>query len=83
MIYDEDISKIAVSSKFPLGKKDFKHFIGYKDDGNIRQLCIIFPKISINKINFNETKYMPFLIKDDELRKNIMKSDTESEIAPK
>ena len=83
MIYDEDISKIAVSSKFPLGKKDFKHFIGYKDDGNIKQLCIIFLKISINKINFNETKYMLFLIKDDELRKNIMTSDTKSEIAPK
>ena len=62
MIYDEDISKIAVSSKFPLGKKDFKHFSGYKDDGNIRQLCIIFPKISISKINFNETKYMLFLM---------------------
>ena len=27
-----DINKIVVSKKFPFDKKDFKYFIGYKDN---------------------------------------------------
>ena len=31
MIDNIDTNKIVVSNKIPFGKKDFKHFIGYKD----------------------------------------------------
>ena len=31
LINDIDKNKIIVSNKFPPGKQDFKHFIGYKD----------------------------------------------------
>ena len=33
----------------------------------IRPLCIFFPKMSAYRKDFDETKYMSFLIKDDEL----------------
>ena len=35
-------AKVVVSNKFIFGKQDFKYFIGYKDDKEIRPLCI-FP----------------------------------------
>ena len=38
-----------VSNKFPFGKQDFKYFIGYKDNKEIRSLCIFFPETSIYK----------------------------------
>ena len=47
LINDSDINEIVVSNKFPFGKQDFKYFIGYKDDKQIRPLCIFFPEISI------------------------------------
>ena len=35
-INDIDINEIVVSNnKFPLGKKDFKYFIGYKDNKDL------------------------------------------------
>ena len=64
------INKIVVSSKLPFGKQDFKHFIGYKDAKKITPLCIFCPKISIYKKDFDKTKCMYFLIKDNE---NLMK----------
>ena len=33
-----DINKVVVSNKFPFGKQDFKYFIGYKDNKEIRPL---------------------------------------------
>ena len=48
-------------------KKGFKYFIGYKDAGKNRPLCIFFPKMSAYRRDFDETKYIPFLIKDDKL----------------
>ena len=37
-----NINKIVVSNRFPFGKRDFKYFIGYKDNKEIRPLCIFF-----------------------------------------
>ena len=65
-IKNVDINKIVVSNKVSFGKKGFKYFIGYKD-AKIRPLCIFLPKMSAYRRDFDETKYMSFLIKDDEL----------------
>ena len=48
-------------------KKGFKYFIGYKDAEKNRPLCIFSPKMSAYRRDFDETKYIPFLIKDDKL----------------
>ena len=61
-----DIDKVIVSNKVSFGENGFKYFIGYKDDNKIRPLCIYLPKMSAYRKNFNETKYMSFLIKYDE-----------------
>ena len=62
-----DINKIVVSNKFSFDKNDFKYFIGYKDSKKVRPLCILLPKMSAYRRNFDDTKYMSFLIKDDKL----------------
>ena len=36
MINEIDVNQIVVSSKPPFSKKDFKYFIGFKDDKRIR-----------------------------------------------
>ena len=50
-------------------KKGFKFFIGYKDAKKIGPLCILLPKMSAYRKDFDETKSMSFSIKDDELLK--------------
>ena len=45
----------------------FKYFIGYKDGKKVRLLSILLPKTSGYRRDFDETKYMTFLIKDVEL----------------
>ena len=62
-----DINKLVVSSKVSFGKKGFKCFTGYKDTKKIRPLCIFLPKISAYRKDDDETKYMSFSIKHDEL----------------
>ena len=62
-----DINKIVVSNKISYGKNDFKYFIGYKDAKRIRPLCILLPKISAYRRNFNKTKCVSFLTKDEKL----------------
>ena len=43
-------------------------FIAYKDDfEKIMPLCIMLSKMSANRRDFDETKYMPSLIKDNKL----------------
>ena len=59
------INKIVVSNKFSFGKEDFKYFIGYKDNKEIRPLCIFFPEMSIYKRYSDKTKCMYFMIKDE------------------
>ena len=56
-----------VSIKFPFGKKSLRCYIGYKDNEQEVPLCIMLPKTSGHRKKFDETKYMSFLIKDDEL----------------
>ena len=84
-----DINKIVVSNNVSFSKKGFKYFIGYKDAKKIRPLCIFLPKVSAYRKDFDETKCMSFLIKDDELLeryneiwdkvKNIVKKESFSE----
>ena len=62
-----DINKIVVSEKTFFGKKSSKYFTGYKDARKTRPLCIFLPKISVYRRDFYGTKYMSFLIKDDEV----------------
>ena len=63
-----DNNKIEVSNKLSFRKKGFKYFIGYKDP-KIRPLCIFLPKKSAYRKEFDGTKHMSFLIKDDKLLK--------------
>ena len=53
-----DINKIVLSNQFTFGKQDFKCFIGYKDNKEIRPLCIFFPEMSIYKRYSGKTKCM-------------------------
>ena len=48
-------------------KKGFKYFIDYKYAKKIRPLCIFLPKMSAYRKEFDETKDMPSLTKDNEL----------------
>ena len=41
-INDVDINEIVISNKFPFGQQDFKYFIGYKDNKEIRTLYICY-----------------------------------------
>ena len=67
MIDDIDIHKSIVSSKVSFGKKGFKCFIACKDNEKVKPSQIMLPKMSEYRRNFNETKYMSFLMKDNEL----------------
>ena len=58
---------MVLSIKVSVGKKGFNYFIGYKDAKKITPLCMLLPKMSTYKGNFDETKYMSFLIKNDKL----------------
>ena len=64
-----DINEVIVSNKVSFGKKGFKFFIVNKDAKKIRPLCILLSKMSAYRKDFDETKSMSFLIKDDELLK--------------
>ena len=66
-IKNVDIDKIVVSNKVSFDKKGFKYFIGYKNAKKIRLLCIFLTKMSAYRKEFDETKYISFLIKDNEL----------------
>ena len=61
-----DINKTVVSNKVSFSKKGFKYFIGYKY-GKKRPLRILLLKMSAYRRDFDKTKYMSILIKDDEL----------------
>ena len=72
-IKNVDINKRFVSDKVSFGKKGFKYFIGYKDSKKIRPLCIFVPKISAYRKDFDDTRYISFLVKDNELLKKYNK----------
>ena len=65
-----NINKIVVSNKASIVKKGFKYFIGYKDAKKIRLLSIFLPEMSTYR---KDSEYMSFLIKNDELLKDIIK----------
>ena len=54
-----DIKQIVVPNNFPFGKQAFTYFIGYKDNKEIRTLCIFFPEKSIYK-KYSDIKCMYF-----------------------
>ena len=62
-----DINKIVVSNKIFFGKKGLRYFVGYKDSKKIIPLCIFLPKMTAYRKDFDQAKFMSFLIKDDEL----------------
>ena len=47
--------------------KRVSKFIGHRDAKRIKPFCIFFPKMSAYGRDFDETKYMSFLINDEEL----------------
>ena len=54
-------------------KKDLNILMATKMLKKIKPLCIFLPKMSAYRKDFNETKYIYFLIKDDELLKRYNK----------
>ena len=44
LINNIDINEIAVSNKFLFSKQDFKYFLGYKDNQEIKLLRIFFSR---------------------------------------
>ena len=66
-ISNVDISKTVVSNRVPFGRKGFKYFIGYKNGKKVTHLCIMLQKMNAYRKDFDETKYMSFLIKNNEL----------------
>ena len=67
---DVDIEKVLVSSKISFGeKKNYKYFSGYLyNDDKLKPLDIMLPKTSpYAKSYYRQTKWMYFLIEDDEL----------------
>ena len=71
-IKNVDVDKIILSCEDSFVRKGFKYFIGYKDDEKVK-LFYMAPKMSRYTKTFDETKYMSFLIKDDELLKKYNK----------
>ena len=61
------INKTIVFNKVSFGQKSFKDFIGYQDKAKVKPSYIMLPNMREYAKSFNETKYVPFLIKDDEL----------------
>ena len=66
---DVDIEKELVSKKIASGKKKYKYFIGYLyNDYKVKPLQIMLPKTSAYVKGYHgQTKWMYFLIKNDEL----------------
>ena len=57
-INDTDISEIVVSNKSRFDKQDFKYFTGYKDNKEIRRLCIFLLEMKIYKKYSDKTKFV-------------------------
>ena len=70
-VNDIDTNKIVLYNKIPFGKQDFKYFIAYEDNKEIRPLCIFFPEMSIFKRYSDKIKCMYFMIKDKKIDKYV------------
>ena len=71
-----DIDNIFLSKKVSSGEENHKYFVGYVHDDNnwkIREFYIMPPNMSAYVKSFNgESKWIHFLIENDELLKNVM-----------
>lgn len=63
---DININKILISHKICY-KKRHKYCVGYKEDKKVKPCCIMLPKFSLHTRSFDETKWISFLIEDNEL----------------
>ena len=54
LIYNKDINKILVFNRVSFIKKGFKYFIGYKDGKKVKLLCVMLPKMSTYRRDFDE-----------------------------
>ena len=66
-IKDIDINKIVVFNKLPLGKKDCKYFIGYKDAGKLDLYAYSIQKWVCRKEIFIKPGFRSFLIKEEKI----------------
>ena len=67
-IMSVNIDQIVVSDKFKHSDKGFKYFIGYREGGIVKRLCIILPQMNAYIKYFeNGGKNISFLIKDNEV----------------
>ena len=68
---DVDIEKVLVSNKISFGEKSCKYFIGdLYNDLKVKPLNIMFSKTSAYVKRYDgQTKWMYFLIEDDDLLK--------------
>ena len=81
MIHDVNIGRIVVSNKVSFDKKSFKYFAEYEDDSEQNvPLCMMLSKVSAYRRDFEGTKYMSFLIKDNKMLKKLMKFGSKSAI---
>ena len=72
-----NVNQIVTSDKFKHSDEGFKYFIWYQDNEIVNLLCIILPQMSgYIKYFENGGKSMSFLIKDDEMWKNMLKFGT-------
>ena len=69
LLRDVDIEKVLVSNKISFGEKNYKYFIGYLyNDNKVKPLHIMLPKTSAYVKSYDgQTKWMYFLIEDDDL----------------
>ena len=66
---DVDIDEVLVSKKTSPGERNYKYFIDYQyNDYKVKPLHIMFPKRNIYVKSYDgQTKWMCFLIEDDDL----------------
>ena len=62
-----NIDQIVVSDKFKHNDDGFKYFIGYKEGGNVKPLCIILPQMIGYIKYFENGGNMSFMVKDDDV----------------
>ena len=70
---DEYIAKVLVPNKISFGEKNYKYFIGYLyNDNKFKPLHIMLPETSAYVKSYDgQTKWMYFLIEDDDLLEKI------------
>ena len=64
---DGDTNKVLVTNKVSFGEKIYKYFIGYLYNGSkVEPFHIMLPKTYVKSYD-GETKWMHFLVEDDDL----------------